>query len=95
MTYSFTQINQYLRCPRQYRYKYLDGWREKEDKASMVFGRCFEMALAAYFAREDSTATFFQEWGQIPERLPGLCQQRLLGPALSPRHSSARTVCPR
>ena len=62
MTYSFTQISQYLRCPRQYRYRYLDGWREKEDKASMMFGRCFENALAAYFAGEDSTAAFFQEW---------------------------------
>jgi putative RecB family exonuclease len=62
MTYSFTQISQYLRCPRQYRYQYLDGWREKEDKAAMMFGRCFENALAAYFAREDSTAAFFQEW---------------------------------
>ena len=62
MTYSFTQISQYLRCPRQYRYRYLDGWREKEDKASMIFGRCFETALAAYFTREDSTAAFFQEW---------------------------------
>ena len=55
MTYSFTQISQYLRCPRQYRYRYLDGWREKEDKASMMFGRCFEKALSAYFTGEDST----------------------------------------
>jgi CRISPR/Cas system-associated exonuclease Cas4 (RecB family) len=62
MTYSFTQISQYLRCPRQYRYRYLDGWREREDKASLVFGRCFENALAAYFRREDATATFFKEW---------------------------------
>jgi PD-(D/E)XK nuclease superfamily len=62
MTYSFTQISQYLRCPRQYRYRYLDGWREKEDKAAVMFGRCFENALAAYFARQDSTAAFFQEW---------------------------------
>jgi hypothetical protein len=61
MTYSFTQISQYLRCPRQYRYRYLDGWREKEDKAAMMFGRCFENSLAAYFAEEDSTAAFFQE----------------------------------
>src|SRR5271156_5491409 len=61
MTYSFTQISQYLRCPRQYRYRYLDGWREKEDKASMMFGRCFENALSAYFTGEDSTAAFFQE----------------------------------
>ena len=64
MTYSFTQISQYLRCPRQYRYRYLDGWREKEDRASMIFGRCFENALAAYFRREDPTATFFKEWQQ-------------------------------
>ena len=64
MTYSFTQISQYLRCPRQYRYRYLDGWREREDRASMIFGRCFENALAAYFKREDPTSTFFKEWLQ-------------------------------
>jgi hypothetical protein len=64
MTYSFTQISQYLRCPRQYRYRYLDGWREREDRASMFFGRCFENALAAYFRSEDPTATFFKEWKQ-------------------------------
>ncbi len=62
MTYSFTQISQYLRCPRKYRYRYLDGWREKEARASMIFGRCFENALAAYFGEEDSTAAFFKEW---------------------------------
>jgi hypothetical protein len=62
MTYSYTQISQYLRCPRQYRYRYLDGWREKEDKASLMFGRCFENALSGYFGGEDSTAKFFQEW---------------------------------
>src|SRR5215469_5136670 len=67
MTYSFTQISQYLRCPRQYRYRYLDGWHEKEDKASMIFGRCFENALSAYFAQEDSTSAFFQEWRQYQE----------------------------
>ena len=32
MTYSFTQISQYLRCPRQYRYRYLDGWRERKTR---------------------------------------------------------------
>src|SRR6202041_2838129 len=67
MTYSFTQISQYLRCPRQYRYRYLDGWREKEDKASLIFGRCFENALAAYFRREDATATFFKEWQKLQD----------------------------
>src|SRR5258706_15537627 len=42
MVYSYTQISQYLRCPRSYRHRYLDGWREKETRAAMAFGRCFE-----------------------------------------------------
>ena len=62
MVYSYTQISQYLRCPRSYRYRYLDGWCEKETRAGMVFGRCFEKALGAYFCREDSTAVLFKEW---------------------------------
>ncbi len=63
MTFSHTQISQYLRCPRSYRYKYLDGWREKDNRASMLFGRCFEKALAAFFSEEDSSAVLFKEWG--------------------------------
>jgi hypothetical protein len=63
MTYSYTQIAQYLRCPRSYRYRYLDGWREKDTRASLVFGRCFEKALAAFFLHEDSSAVLFKEWG--------------------------------
>jgi PD-(D/E)XK nuclease superfamily len=63
MTFSHTQISQYLRCPRSYRYRYLDGWQERETKASLLFGRCFEKALAAYFLKEDPAATLFSEWG--------------------------------
>ena len=63
MVYSFTQISQYLRCPRSYRYRYLDGWREKETRAAMVFGRSFENALGAFFRREDPGAALFTEWG--------------------------------
>jgi PD-(D/E)XK nuclease superfamily protein len=63
MTYSYTQISHYLRCPRSYRNRYLDGWREKETRAAMLFGRCFEKALAAYFLRQDSAAVLFKEWG--------------------------------
>ena len=63
MVYSYTQINQFVRCPRSYRYRYLDGWREKDTRAAMIFGRCFEKALAAYFHQEDSAAALFKEWG--------------------------------
>src|SRR5450755_1643751 len=63
MTFSYTQISQYLRCPRSYRYRYLDGWKEKDSKASLCFGRCFEKALAAFFQGEDPGAALFNEWG--------------------------------
>jgi hypothetical protein len=63
MIYSHTQIAQYLRCPRSYRHRYLDGWREKETRAAMMFGRCFEKSLAAYFQENDCTAALFKEWG--------------------------------
>ena len=62
MTYSYTQISQYLTCPRRYRHRYLDGWKQKDTRAAMLFGRAFEQALAAYFRREDPGAVLFSEW---------------------------------
>ena len=67
MIYSYTQIANYLRCPRSYRYRYLDGWREKETRAALMFGRCFEKALEAYFSGEDCGATLYREWGAYRE----------------------------
>src|SRR5690242_18522762 len=67
MTYSYTQLSQYLNCPRRYRYRYLDGWKEKDTRAAMLFGRAFEQALSAYFRREDSAAVLFQEWAAHKE----------------------------
>lgn len=66
MTFSHTQISQYLRCPRSYRYRYLDGWGERDTKASLLFGRCFEKALVAYFCGQDCAATLFQGWTLYP-----------------------------
>jgi hypothetical protein len=60
--YSYTQISQYLACPRRYRHRYLDGWQEKDSRAAMLFGRSFERALAAYFLRQDAAETLFREW---------------------------------
>src|SRR5581483_5662802 len=59
---SYTQISHYLTCPRRYRYRYLDGWQEKDTRAAMLFGRAFEQALGAYFRREDAAAFLFREW---------------------------------
>ena len=71
MIYSYTQLSQYLACPRRYRYRYVEGWREKDTRAGMLFGRAFESALAAYFQRQDATEVLFKEWSG-PERHAGL-----------------------
>ena len=62
MTYSYTQISQYLTCPRRYRHRYLDGWQEKDVRAAMLFGRAFEQAVAALFRHEDPAAVLFKQW---------------------------------
>jgi hypothetical protein len=48
MIFSYTQISQYLSCPRRYRHRYLDGWREKDTRAAMLFGRAFELSLLCF-----------------------------------------------
>ncbi len=68
MTYSYTQISHYLTCPRRYRHRYLDGWKEKDTRPAMLFGRAFERALAALFRREDPGAVLFSEWSACQSR---------------------------
>ena len=68
MPYSYTQISQYLTCPRRYRHRYLDGWKEKDTRAAMLFGRAFELALAAYFRSEDPGDVLFREWSACKDQ---------------------------
>jgi CRISPR/Cas system-associated exonuclease Cas4 (RecB family) len=68
MIYSYTQISQYLTCPRRYRYRYLDGWKERDTRAAMLFGRAFEVALGAYFRREDPGDALLREWSACKDR---------------------------
>ena len=86
MTYSYTQISQYLTCPRRYRHRYLDGWKEKDTRAAMLFGRAFEQALGAYFRREDPGASPVRRMVRQSESGPALLQRRFLG-----SHASAGT----
>lgn len=67
MTYSYTQISQYLTCPRRYRHRYLDGWHEKKLRAAMLFGRAFEQALAALFRGQDPATVLFEQWATARE----------------------------
>ena len=65
MVYSYTQISQYLACPRRYRYRYLEGWLDRDDRAVLLFGRAFESALAALFRRQDPAEVWFREWSRF------------------------------
>lgn len=67
MNYSYTQISQFLTCPRRYRYRYLDGWQEKDVRAAMLFGRAFEKALASLFRGQDPAITLFEQWAPAKE----------------------------
>jgi hypothetical protein len=67
MNYSYTQVSAYLGCPRRYRYRYLDGWQEKDTRAPMLFGRAFEQAVAALFRNEDPAAVLFEQWSLLEE----------------------------
>jgi hypothetical protein len=82
MTYSYTQISQYLSCPRRYRHRYLDGWKEKGTRPAMLFGRAFEQALSAYFRREDCAMVFFRMGWDPYKRLAcrGLAQKTGMRP---------------
>jgi PD-(D/E)XK nuclease superfamily protein len=62
MIFSYTQIAAYLACPARYRYRYLDGWQEKDVRANMLFGRAFEKALGAYFRGNDCSQELFEQW---------------------------------
>jgi putative RecB family exonuclease len=65
--YSYTQIASYLQCPLKYKYHYLDGWEEREDKASLIFGRVFEKAVESQFLVEDPVQFFTEQWGSVKE----------------------------
>ena len=68
MIFSYSQISNFLSCPRRYRFRYLEGWQEKDTRAGLLFGRAFENALASLFRREDPGDALFREWSQYQDR---------------------------
>ena len=94
MTYSYTQISQYLTCPRRYRHRYLDGWQEKDVRAAMLFGRCFEQAVAALFRHEDPAAVLFEQWAPCKSLELVYSGTRHLGQHAPARHAVARALHP-
>ena len=94
MTYSYTQISQYLTCPRRYRHRYLDGWKEKDTRAAMLFGRAFEQALGALFRQEDPGAVLFAEWSACQSQDLHYSNRRLLGSHAPARDHAVDPVLP-
>src|SRR5512136_2360980 len=65
--YSYTQLSTYLQCPLKYKYHYLDGWQERDDKANLVFGRVFQMAIESQFLVPDSVRFFTEHWQKVKD----------------------------
>ncbi len=78
MTYSYTQISQYLTCPRRYRYRYLDGRQEKDVRAVMLFRRAFLQAIAAVPATRSGGDTL-QAMDSLQKHATGLLRAPRLG----------------
>ena len=91
---SYTQISQYLRCPRSYRYRYLDGWREKETRAPMIFGRSFENALGTLFRKEDPAPHCLRNGALIAMRHSNI-KKVIPGTSRPSRYPFAGTICAR
>ena len=79
---SYTQLSAYLQCPLRYKYHYLDGWTEREDKASLVFGRIFQTVVEAQFLVPDSVRFFTEHWQPVRklslEYAPGDSWEKML-----------------
>jgi hypothetical protein len=65
--YSYTQLSTYLQCPLKYKYHYLEGWQERENKANLIFGRVFQMAVESQFLVSDSIRFFTEHWGRVKD----------------------------
>ena len=61
MTYSHTQISQYLSCPRRYKHRYLDGWKEKDTRPSCC-SACLRASRGCLLPAADAAAVLYREW---------------------------------
>jgi len=65
--YSYTQFSTYLQCPLKYKYHYLDGWQERDDKASLAFGRVFQMGVESKYLVDDPVEFFTKQWNALKD----------------------------
>ena len=77
MMFSYTQVSQYLRCPRSYRFRYLDGWREKDSRATMCLA-AVRKAVALLRTRGRG-AGVVQGVGNVPRSSAPVTRTEMIG----------------
>ena len=60
-------IEDYLRCPANYKRKHIDGIREKTSSSAMSFGTAMHTALKAHFDGEDPYMSFNMYWNSLKD----------------------------
>jgi hypothetical protein len=81
MTYSYTQISQYLTCPRRYRHRYLDGWKEKDTRrpgcsvapSDELWVRCFAVKTPERSCSTSGLLVRTKDWRTPTETLVTAC----------------------
>ena len=95
MTYSYTQIAQYLRCPRSLPLSVSRRLAGEGQSGIPALRPCFEKALAAFFAGEDAPRYCSRNGAVYQEAQVEYSQGRQLGADVPARSAAARTAGPR
>ena len=95
MTYSYTQISQYLRCPGSIATGISMAGGKRKIEASLMFGRCFENGSGCLFlARKMRLQRCSRNGGTYQDAPLEYAKNDSWDRLLSPGDSSARTVRP-
>ena len=62
---SYSAGSEFRTCKRKYKLRRLEGWREKENKASREFGKCVESAIQFYHQSEKRTGNAVKEFVRL------------------------------
>jgi len=68
MMLSHSKVNKYDFCPRSFRYYYMEGWKPKVKKPSLLFGKAVDSAISAFFKiGNDPVLVFETAWHGLKE----------------------------
>lgn len=67
--HSYSAGNDWHYCKRRYKLGRIDGWKEKEDKASLEFGNCIEAGIQFFFANKKRPNSSVEEFSRLWKKL--------------------------